>query len=165
MANKECDSMAIGFTSTDMTRSIKFYREQLGFELSECWPDEKNAMWCNLLLAGQSVMFGAAMKPEQATQMCGKNEIGFRVVPQVQQDDVGDGFPGARVGFGLDPPFQHRQNQPGLLQTCAQRAAARRVRAHDDCCQHSLPISPWFRFGFAPTLRITSCTSRLGRRL
>jgi uncharacterized glyoxalase superfamily protein PhnB len=71
MASTPHNAIAVGFTVTDMQKSIKYYRDQLGFTLSECWPDEKTAMWCNMMLGNQSVMFGAAMKPEQATEMCG----------------------------------------------------------------------------------------------
>src|SRR5262245_44972077 len=53
---------SVGLTSTDMKRSIQFYRDKLGFQLKECWPSEQNAMWASLILDGQSIMFGQAME-------------------------------------------------------------------------------------------------------
>jgi uncharacterized glyoxalase superfamily protein PhnB len=66
---------SVGFTSSDMKRSIAFYRDRLGFQLSECWPDEKNPMWANLVLRGQSVMFGGAMSPDQVEKMCSSDPL------------------------------------------------------------------------------------------
>ena len=65
--------IAIGFTSSDMQRSLAFYRDRLGFKLQECWPDEKNPMWANLVLDGQSVMFGSAMTAENVDKMCSQD--------------------------------------------------------------------------------------------
>jgi uncharacterized glyoxalase superfamily protein PhnB len=45
-------------------KSIKFYREKLGFELRNCFPDEKKPVWASLVLGGQVVMVGAAPSPE-----------------------------------------------------------------------------------------------------
>jgi uncharacterized glyoxalase superfamily protein PhnB len=61
---------SVMLTSRDMSRSIAFYRDKLGFKLSECWPDEKKAQYANLMLGGQSVMFGAAMNPADVGQHC-----------------------------------------------------------------------------------------------
>ena len=36
--------LSVGFTAADMKRSIAYYRDQLGFTLKECWPDEKNPL-------------------------------------------------------------------------------------------------------------------------
>ena len=69
-----CTTMSVGFTSTDMKKSLAFYRDQLGFKLTESWPDDKAPMWMNLKLGEQSVMFGAAMSPEQAGDMCKGDE-------------------------------------------------------------------------------------------
>ncbi|MFO0984211.1 MAG: VOC family protein [Planctomycetota bacterium] len=65
--------ISVMFTVRDMKKSVAFYRDTLGFDIEACWPDEGNPMWANMLLDGQSVMLGAAMKAEQAGEMCGAN--------------------------------------------------------------------------------------------
>ena len=66
--------MSVALTTNDMRASVRFYREQLGFEMKESWPDAENPMWCNMVLHGQSVMLGNAMEPEQAAQFCAGDE-------------------------------------------------------------------------------------------
>ncbi len=56
--------MSVMFTSKDVAKSVAFYRDQLGFRVEASWPDEKNPMWANVLMDGQSIMFGSAMPPE-----------------------------------------------------------------------------------------------------
>jgi len=73
MSSEVCATMAVGLTAADMHKSIRFYRDQLGFELKECWPDEKQPMWCSLSLDGQSVMFGKAGPPEEVEKHCAGN--------------------------------------------------------------------------------------------
>ena len=63
----------VGFTVANMQKSLAFYRQKLGFELKECWPNEKEAMWCSLTLANQTVMLGQAMPASQCEQMHQKN--------------------------------------------------------------------------------------------
>jgi uncharacterized glyoxalase superfamily protein PhnB len=62
--------MSVMFTSRDVPKSVRFYRDKLGFELKECWPDAGNLQWANMTLGGQSVMLGAAMDPETVGQQC-----------------------------------------------------------------------------------------------
>jgi len=57
--------LEIMLTSNDVPKSIAFYRDVLGFELEASWPDEKNPMWANLVLDGQSVMLGCNMEPKE----------------------------------------------------------------------------------------------------
>lgn len=57
--------LEIMLTSKDMSKSIAFYRDVLGFELEASWPDGPNPMWANLVLDGQSVMFGSNMDPQE----------------------------------------------------------------------------------------------------
>lgn len=70
MAAEDRAGMAIGLTCKDMAKSVEFYRERLGFEMKESWPSEEAPQWCNMLLAGQSVMLGGAMDPEKLGEMC-----------------------------------------------------------------------------------------------
>src|SRR5437867_3447145 len=62
--------ISIGFTATDIKKSIAFYRDQLGFALKECWPDEKNPLHASLLLDRQTVMFGQAMSSSDIEKFC-----------------------------------------------------------------------------------------------
>lgn len=52
-------------TCKDVRASIAFYRDVLGFQVDEAWPDKNNPMWASLSLRGQVVMLGGAMKEEQ----------------------------------------------------------------------------------------------------
>jgi len=57
--------LAVSLTSKDMSKSVAFYRNVLGFELESVWPDADRPLWANLVLDRQSVMLGAAMGAEQ----------------------------------------------------------------------------------------------------
>ena len=61
MAAEDRKKMSVSLTCKDMEKSLAFYRDGLGFEIKESWPDQGTPMWCNLLLGGQSLMLGAAM--------------------------------------------------------------------------------------------------------
>lgn len=107
MTNKECAPLCIMLTSRDVKKSIDFYRGVLGFEMEASWPDDKNPMWCNMLLGNQSVMIGALMPAEKAESMCAgdagaaqymktlaeefqKNRPGVGIVTYVKVDNVDD---------------------------------------------------------------------------
>ncbi len=62
--------ISVILTVSDTKATLAFYREKLGFELENCWPDETNPMWANLVLGGQSVMIGATMNPEDVEKWC-----------------------------------------------------------------------------------------------
>ncbi|TAJ16194.1 MAG: hypothetical protein EPO68_11485, partial [Planctomycetota bacterium] len=63
--------LALMLTCKNIQRSVAFYRDVLGSEMKEAWPDKEKPMWCNMQLDGQSVMLGAAMDPAHAEQACG----------------------------------------------------------------------------------------------
>ena len=65
--------ISVILTVRDMRATLAFYRDKLGFEVEACWPDEKNPMWANLMLDGQSVMIGANMRAEDAKQWCSED--------------------------------------------------------------------------------------------
>jgi uncharacterized glyoxalase superfamily protein PhnB len=67
--------LCVMLTVKDMKKSVPFYRDQLGFEIAEAWPDRDNPMWANLTLAGQSIMLGAAMSSEDMGD-CGGGDAG-----------------------------------------------------------------------------------------
>lgn len=64
----------LGLTVADMQKSLSFYRQQLGFQLKECWPSEAEAKWASLVLDGQTIMLGQAMPAAMSEQMHGDNK-------------------------------------------------------------------------------------------
>lgn len=47
---------SVMLTCRDTGKSVAFYRDVLGFQVKECWPDEQQPMWANLVRDGQSIM-------------------------------------------------------------------------------------------------------------
>ncbi|MFQ5653456.1 MAG: VOC family protein [Planctomycetota bacterium] len=88
--------LSVMFTSKDMKRSIAFYRDNLGFELKECWPDEGNPKWASMVLGGQTVMLGAAMPPEKVGEMCADDEA-TALWLKSQAEQFQENHPGAGV--------------------------------------------------------------------
>ena len=86
MAAEDRKGMAVGLTCKDMQQSIAFYRDKLGFEMKESWPDEQAPMWCNMVLGGQSVMLGAAIDPAKAGEMCGDDPAELEIFTKLAQD-------------------------------------------------------------------------------
>lgn len=70
MTAQDRSTMSVMLTCRDMAASAAFYRDTLGFEMKESWPDETAPMWANMVLHGQSVMIGAAMDPEKVGDYC-----------------------------------------------------------------------------------------------
>ena len=63
----------VGLTSSDVKKSIAFYRDKLGFTLRECFPNEEKPMWASLALDKQSVMFGQSMSDGDCEGMAKSN--------------------------------------------------------------------------------------------
>jgi len=70
MAAENRSKMSVMLTSSNMAKSVAFYRDKLGFTMKESWPSEDAPQWCNLMLDGQSIMLGAAMDPAKVGEMC-----------------------------------------------------------------------------------------------
>jgi uncharacterized glyoxalase superfamily protein PhnB len=70
MGNRAKDPLSIILTCKDLKKTIAFYKDLLGFELEQCWPDEKAPMWANLMMGSQSVMVGQSMPGDSAGQFC-----------------------------------------------------------------------------------------------
>jgi predicted enzyme related to lactoylglutathione lyase len=47
----------ISLASTDLGRTIAFYRERLGFVVTGCWPGATAPTWCELSRDGAQLMF------------------------------------------------------------------------------------------------------------
>jgi uncharacterized glyoxalase superfamily protein PhnB len=65
------------FNITDMERSLRFYREGLGFEMTLKWIDEGKLRWCCLELGGTALMlqeyrpeFVPAVKLGEGVSIC-----------------------------------------------------------------------------------------------
>src|SRR5262245_54694555 len=61
---KKVAPLSVMLTVKDMMKSIAFYRDNPGFNLSERWPDTDPPMWANLMLGEQSIMMGPSMSPD-----------------------------------------------------------------------------------------------------
>lgn len=88
--------MSVMFTARDMKKAVSFYRDTLGFELEQCWPDEGNPQWANMMLDGQSIMLGALMTPEAAAQMCG-DDAGSATYMKTLSDEFQKNRPGVGI--------------------------------------------------------------------
>ena len=88
--------ITVHLTSRDVPRSIAFYRDTLGFELKECWPDEGNPMFASLLLDGQAVLLGAHMPADQAGKWCGDDPA-----PKKHFEAVANEFESNASGAGV----------------------------------------------------------------
>lgn len=131
MSNKPTQHpLSVMLTARDMKKAVSFYRDTLGFDLKECWPDEGNPQWANMSLDGQSVMLGALMTPESAQAMCGddagavkymktlhdefqKNRAGVGIVTYVMVPDV-DKFHAGLVKKGVKGIAQPKTQFYGL---------------------------------------------------
>jgi uncharacterized glyoxalase superfamily protein PhnB len=96
MADRPHDPMSVILTCRDLKKSLSFFREMLGFELEQCWPDEKAPMWANLMLGSQSVMVGQSCPADAAEQFC-KDD------PAAQQQfrQLADDYAKNKAGVGI----------------------------------------------------------------
>lgn len=64
---------SVCLTVADMSTSLAFYRQKLGFGLDECWPNEGAALWASLSLDGQVIMLGQAIAAAECEKMHSKD--------------------------------------------------------------------------------------------
>ncbi|MFQ5505403.1 MAG: VOC family protein [Planctomycetota bacterium] len=88
--------ITIYLSCRDLRRSIEFYREKLGFQIKECWPDEEKPMFASLRIGKQAVLLGAHMPPEEAGKWCGDDQKA-RELFQATARDFEANKPGAGV--------------------------------------------------------------------
>lgn len=74
MSNQTPYPISVAFTAENIKKSIKFYRDKLGFALAGTFPDEKKPVWANLILAGQSIMLGQSMSAKDMKKACHDNK-------------------------------------------------------------------------------------------
>lgn len=63
--------ITVHFTFRDMPRAIEFYKEKLGFQIKECWPDAENPMFASMILDRQAILLGGYTPADQADKWCG----------------------------------------------------------------------------------------------
>jgi len=96
MTNAQHFPISVMFTSRNTAKTIAFYRDTLGFKLEASWPDEKQPMWANLMLDGQSVMIGGQMSPDAVGEMCG-NDPGAKKYMETLAKEFETNRPGVGV--------------------------------------------------------------------
>lgn len=77
-------------------KTVAFYRDTLGFEMKESWPNPEAPMWANLVLDGQSIMLGADLSPEESAHMCGGDETEAAHMRELAQE-----FRANKPGVGI----------------------------------------------------------------
>ncbi|MCP5022609.1 MAG: hypothetical protein GY930_12650 [bacterium] len=58
MTKPKLEKMSVHLTCREMDKAVPFYRDLLGFELLEAWPNMENPQWARMVINGQSVMLG-----------------------------------------------------------------------------------------------------------
>ena len=59
----------VGLTVSDMKKTLAFYRDKLGFQMRECWPNEAEPIWASCVLDKQHIMFGQASPADACESM------------------------------------------------------------------------------------------------
>lgn len=67
-AKKQLHPNSIHLTVANVPRSVKFYKEKLGFTLAESFPDKKKPVWANMVREGQALMLGELPSLAEARQ-------------------------------------------------------------------------------------------------
>lgn len=70
MTSAKTHPNSVMLSCKDCKASVAFYRDVLGFELKESWPNEDKPQWANVVLDGQSVMLGQNPTDQEADE-CG----------------------------------------------------------------------------------------------
>lgn len=129
-ADNLCSPLSVGFTVADMQAAMGFYRDVLGFTVKECWPNEQEALWCSLVLNGNTVMLGTAMEGDAACGHGGEvsadmewhkaandvwksNPHGAGVLIYIEVDDV-DAYHAEVKGRGAEPRYEPKTQFYGI---------------------------------------------------
>jgi len=70
MSAQDRAALSVLLSVKDMAASVRFYRDQLGFEIRASWPNEREPTWCNMVLDEQSVMLCTGPVPEEGGESC-----------------------------------------------------------------------------------------------
>lgn len=67
---------SVQLTVASVARSLKFYRERLGFRVAEAWPSARKPVWASLVLGDQAITVGQLPSLEDARRLgMGRDEI------------------------------------------------------------------------------------------
>jgi uncharacterized glyoxalase superfamily protein PhnB len=58
---------------------VHFYRDLLGFEVLEAWPDREKPLWARMVLNGQSVMLAGKCDFDSIEKQCANDEVAERI--------------------------------------------------------------------------------------
>ncbi|HET6204305.1 MAG TPA: VOC family protein [Planctomycetota bacterium] len=147
--------IAVSLTARDVKKSIAFYRDKLGFELKESWPDPENPMWASLLLDRQSVMLGAMMSPEAAEKMCG-GDAGAASYMKTLAEEFRTSKPGVGTLTYIQVPdidAYHKKITAKGVQASAPKTQFYGIR------EVPLQDPDGYRFMFYTTVQMESCGS------
>jgi uncharacterized glyoxalase superfamily protein PhnB len=99
MTNSDCNHypISVHLTCKDMRKSVAFWRETLGFQIENVWPDADNPMWANMMLDRQSVMLGLAMPAEETKKFCGDDPAALKLAETLATE-----FRENRPGVGIN---------------------------------------------------------------
>jgi lactoylglutathione lyase len=75
------------FRVTDMQRSVRFYRDALGFSMKHQWVVDGKLRWCWLTLGGASLMLQEFVKQAQGS-MAPEQRVGLGVSLSFQCEDA-----------------------------------------------------------------------------
>ena len=70
MTDQDRDGFSVLLTVRDMPASVRFYRDRLGFEMGASFPNEREAMWCRMVLDEQPVMLCTAVTEDDEGESC-----------------------------------------------------------------------------------------------
>jgi uncharacterized glyoxalase superfamily protein PhnB len=147
--------LCIMLTCKDMVKSLAFYRDTLGFEVEQSWPDTGTPMWANMMLDRQSIMIGASMDPEQAPD-CGSGADVKALHKKMHQE-----FTANKAGVGMftyvavpDVDAYHAGvKKKGVKPECEPTTQFYGIR------DFSVQDPDGYRLVFYTTVRMTSCAS------
>ncbi len=88
--------ISVHLTCKDMRKSVAFWRDTLGFEVENVWPDGDNPMWANMMLDRQSVMLGLSMPIEETKKFCGDDPGALKMAESHARE-----FSANRPGVGI----------------------------------------------------------------
>jgi uncharacterized glyoxalase superfamily protein PhnB len=146
--------ISVILTSTDVKRSIAFYRDTLGFALEVCWPDENNPLWANMLLDGQSVMIGALMPPEAAHEGCSAEDVNW-LKTQVEEFKKNRPGVGIQVYLKVDNVDEHHRRVTSKGAKVLNRPTDRFYGIRDFFCEDP----DGYRLIFYNLISMTQCQS------
>ena len=88
--------MSVMLTSSDMAQTIAYYRDVLGFEMKESWPDAENPQWANMVFGGQSVMVGLCPELDDMSDACAQD-------PDLEKywREASEAFKANKLGVGV----------------------------------------------------------------